>query len=257
MKAPQGGDHRRLPFWHPAFRGRYLWFLSVFGVLDYLMFVASVRRSEKRLTNLCAIVQEALCCTWPQKHGQTSKNWCQISPNRPLGAQKSTARPSKAPFRKVMASWKPKMVSCVIRWQPKMMILALFLGPKIAKIGEKTRKIRCPKITWFFHWFYAGLGVVFQRFFNDFLESKFRGSLESDFVKKLTKHWPWRQNQGSAFWKVMIFLIFVSKIITFWQGRFRTDFWLILGGFWRPQIYDFRIFGLIFQDKFRVIFWKA
>ena len=132
-----------------------------------------------------------------------------------------------------------------------------FWDPKTVQICEKTRKIRCPKITWFFHGFYAGLGVVFQRFFSDFLGSKFRGSLESDFVKKLTKHWPWRQNQGSAFWKFIICLICLSKIIIFWQGRFRTDFWPILGGFWDPQIQDFRIVGLIFQDKFRVIFWKA
>ena len=86
-----------------------------------------------------------------------------------------------------------------------------FWDPKMVQIGVKTRKIRCPKITRFFHWFYAGLGVVFQRFFNDFLEFKFRGSLESDFVKKLTKHWPWRQNQGSAFWKIIIFFIFFLK----------------------------------------------
>ena len=30
---------------------------------------------------------------------------------------------------------------------------------------------------------------------------KLRGHLSSVFAKKLTKHWPWRQNQGSAFLK--------------------------------------------------------
>ena len=75
-----------------------------------------------------------------------------------------------------------------------------FWDPKEAQIGTKTWKRRWTKIVWFFHWFYDGLGLVFQRFFNGFLKSKFHGSLESDFVKKLTKHWPRRQNQGSAFY---------------------------------------------------------
>ena len=42
---------------------------------------------------------------------------------------------------------------------PPMLFFLPFLGPfwdpKTAQIGEKTRKIRCPKITWFFHRFFT------------------------------------------------------------------------------------------------------
>ena len=73
-----------------------------------------------------------------------------------------------------------------------------FWDPKSVKFGSKIEKIDIKNIMFFpsvFSWF----GVVVWWFFNGFFKSKFRGSLESDFVKKLTKHWPWRQNQGSAF----------------------------------------------------------
>ena len=109
-------------------------------------------------------------------------------------------------------------------WDHASLFFLPFLGPfwdpQTVQIGAKTRKIRCPKITWFFHWFYAGLGVVFQRFFNVFLQSKFRGSLESDFVKKLTKHWPWRRNQESAFYNFSKHLKKYDKFACFWGLRF-------------------------------------
>jgi len=89
-------------------------------------------------------------------------------------------------------------------WRP-------FWGPKSVKFRAKMRKRRHPKTTRFFHRFFLGLGMVFRRFFKCFFISKCRQTLQSNIAKKLRKHWPWRQNQESAFSKILIFSIILVK----------------------------------------------
>ena len=133
-----------------------------------------------------------------------------------------------------------------------------FWDPKEVQIGAKTWKIRCPKIVWFFHWFYDGLGRVFQRFFDGFWKSKFHGSLGSDFVKKLTKHWPWRQNQGSAFYnfskkykKIWQICMFLGTSILY---LFFEDFWRAWGA---QNSWFSHFFCIFFHSNFEAFFWTA
>ena len=57
---------------------------------------------------------------------------------------------------------------------------------------------------------------------------KLRRHLESAFAKKLTKHWPWRQNQGSAFSKFIKNIEHkYLKLTVFWD----FDFGSVLGPF--------------------------
>ena len=51
-----------------------------------------------------------------------------------------------------------------------------------------------------------GFASIFSRFgdgfwdvFVDFFEAKIISEPLKQFIKNVTKHWPWRQNQGSAF----------------------------------------------------------
>ena len=80
-------------------------------------------------------------------------------------------------------------------------------GVRIA-LGIETnmRKMWYRKARRFLHWFFHGSGMVLGSFFYVFLEWKFGRSPKIDLAKKLTKHWPWRQNRGSVFWKYYKFL---------------------------------------------------
>ena len=80
-----------------------------------------------------------------------------------------------------------------------------------------------------FGWFFHGLGIVFARFLGGFFTLKFYKSLEGEFVKKLTKPRPWRQNQGSTFLKLKKKKL---KIMFFFGLRFWMYFSWIWDGFW-------------------------
>ena len=127
------------------------------------------------------------------------------------------------------------------------------------------RKRRHPKTTRFFHRFFLGLGMVFRRFFKCFFMSKCRQTLQSNIAKKLRKHWPWRQNQESAFSKFLIFSKYQINLFNNFGEKSSLfgdlDLGRILGPFWEglgtPKSMIFAFFGQFFEDKIQVIFWKA
>ena len=109
------------------------------------------------------------------------------------------------------------------------------------------RKRRHPKTIRFFHRFFLGLGMVFRRFFKCFFISKCRQTFQSNIAKKLRKHWPWRQNQESAFSKILIFSIILVKNHHFLATSIWAGFWVRFGRV--PQIHDFCSFGPIFSRQ--------
>ena len=68
-----------------------------------------------------------------------------------------------------------------------------------SKLTPKLEKYVIAKQYDFFIVFVHALGMDFGRFFHDLLTCKHRQHIKTDLAKKLTKHWPWRQNQGSIF----------------------------------------------------------
>ena len=89
--------------------------------------------------------------------------------------------------------------------------------------------------------------MVFERFGGVFFSSNFVFSLEGEFVKKLTKPRPWRQNQESTFLKfIKKFGKKTLKITIFFELRFWMYFSSILGGFGDLKIDDFLYLSSIF-----------
>ena len=71
-------------------------------------------------------------------------------------------------------------------------------APNFSKMEPKTRKNACRKTSRFYIRFFHGLDVIFDGFLYDFLKQKRAQTTKSETAAKAIKHWPWRQNQGSA-----------------------------------------------------------
>ena len=95
-------------------------------------------------------------------------------------------------------------------------------------------KIRGRKTTGFFYWFFHASGMDLGRFFHVFFTCKRRRNMKNDLAKKLTKHWPWRQNQESAFSKILIFSIILVKNYHFLATSIQEGFWVRFGRVWGP-----------------------
>ena len=155
-------------------------------------------------------------------------NWPQSLPNRLPRAPKSTSGPSETPFwgntaaKTAQKELRPNILV------PKVWFWLAFWSPKPLQIETKMRKMWYRKARRFLHWFFHGSGMVLGSFFYVFLEWKFGRSPKIDLAKKLTKHWPWRQNRGSVFWKYHKFL---RKYGSKSQFDFRHDLTCFLAWF--------------------------
>ena len=98
--------------------------------------------------------------------------------------------------------------------------------------------------------------MVFGTFLLIFFEVKIISEPLKQFIKSVTKHWPWRENQGSALQNFINKSLKIVENNKFFSASIREAFWIDFGrvlGVENPRFSQ--LFQRYFEPNFEARFW--